>query len=114
MDYMGIDHHKQYSHITLMDEKRKKLRAGKVANYRTELAFPGLQERFAPFVIHGGMDAFLPAQIRNALLTTKAFQNDSNLFLCGKFATSSPLDLSNDRFRRCLGLFLCCHAFLLA
>jgi len=23
MDYMGIDHHKQYSHITLMDEKGK-------------------------------------------------------------------------------------------
>jgi len=37
MDYMGIDHHKQYSHITLMDEKGKQLRAGKVANYRTEL-----------------------------------------------------------------------------
>ncbi len=28
MDYMGIDHHKQYSHITLMDEKGKKLRSG--------------------------------------------------------------------------------------
>jgi len=37
MDYMGIDHHKQYSHITLMEEKGKKLRAGKVANYRREL-----------------------------------------------------------------------------
>jgi hypothetical protein len=37
MDYMGIDHHKQYSHTTLMDEKGKKLRSGKVANYRTEL-----------------------------------------------------------------------------
>jgi len=34
---MGIDHHKQYSHITLMDVKGKKLRSGKVANYRTEL-----------------------------------------------------------------------------
>jgi len=37
MDYMGIDHHKQYSHITLMDEKGKKLIAGKAANFRTEL-----------------------------------------------------------------------------
>jgi len=37
MDYMGIDHHNQYSHIALMDEKGKKLRAGKVANYRSEL-----------------------------------------------------------------------------
>jgi len=37
MDYMGIDHHKQYSHITLMDERGKKLRAGKAANYRSEV-----------------------------------------------------------------------------
>jgi hypothetical protein len=37
MNYMGIDHHKQYLHITLMDEKGKKLRSGRVANYRTEL-----------------------------------------------------------------------------
>ena len=22
MDYVGIDHHRQYSHMTLMDEKR--------------------------------------------------------------------------------------------
>ena len=28
----------------------------------------GLQERFTPFVIHGGMDAFLPAEIRDLLL----------------------------------------------
>jgi len=37
MDYMGIDHHNQYSHITLMDERGKKFRSGRVANYRTEL-----------------------------------------------------------------------------
>ena len=37
MDYMGIDHHKQYSHITLMDEKGKKLKSGRVANYYSEL-----------------------------------------------------------------------------
>ncbi len=37
MDYMGIDHHNQYSHITLMDEKGKKLRSGRVANYRAEV-----------------------------------------------------------------------------
>ena len=37
MNYMGIDHHKQYSHITLMDETGGVLRRGKVANYRIEL-----------------------------------------------------------------------------
>jgi len=32
MNYMGIDHHKQYSHITLMDERGKKIKSGRVAN----------------------------------------------------------------------------------
>jgi len=31
MNYMGIDHHKQYSHITFMDEKGKKLKSGIVS-----------------------------------------------------------------------------------
>jgi len=37
MNYMGIDHHKQYSHITMLNEKGKKLKSGRVANYRSEL-----------------------------------------------------------------------------
>ena len=37
MNYMGIDHHKQYSHIILIDEAGEVLRAGRVANYRSEL-----------------------------------------------------------------------------
>jgi len=37
MNYMGIDHHKQCSHITFMDEKREVLKSGKVANYHSEL-----------------------------------------------------------------------------
>jgi transposase len=37
MNYMGIDHHKQYSHITLLDEKGEKLKSGRVANLRSEL-----------------------------------------------------------------------------
>jgi len=32
MNYMGIDHHKQYSHITLVDEKGEKLKSGRVLN----------------------------------------------------------------------------------
>jgi len=36
MNYGGIDHHKQYSHITLLDAKGKKLKSGRVANYRSE------------------------------------------------------------------------------
>ncbi|MCD6518242.1 MAG: hypothetical protein J7L72_12605 [Candidatus Aminicenantes bacterium] len=37
MNYMGIDYHKQYSHITLMDEKGKKLKSGRVATARRML-----------------------------------------------------------------------------
>ena len=37
MNYMGIDHHKQYSHITLLDEKGEKLKSGRVSNLRSEL-----------------------------------------------------------------------------
>jgi len=37
MNYMGIDHHKQYSHITMLNEKGEKLKSGRVANYRSEL-----------------------------------------------------------------------------
>jgi len=34
---MGIDHHKQYSHMTLMDENGKVLKAGRVLNLRSEV-----------------------------------------------------------------------------
>ena len=37
MNYMGIDHHKQYSHITLMEDVGEVIKSGKVANYRSEL-----------------------------------------------------------------------------
>ena len=37
MNYMGIDHHKQYSHITLLDEKGEVVKSGRVANLRREL-----------------------------------------------------------------------------
>ena len=37
MNYMGIDHHKQYSFITLMDESGEVLRSERVANLRSEV-----------------------------------------------------------------------------
>jgi len=37
MNYVGIDHHRQYSHITLLDEKGKVVKSGRVANLRREL-----------------------------------------------------------------------------
>ncbi len=37
MNYMAIDQHKQYLHLTLMDEESKVLKSCKVGNYRCEM-----------------------------------------------------------------------------
>ena len=37
MNNVGIDHHRQYSHITLMDQEGQVLRADRVANLRSEI-----------------------------------------------------------------------------
>jgi len=37
MNYMGIDHHKQYSQMTLMDEDGRELKADRVWNFRSEV-----------------------------------------------------------------------------
>jgi len=50
MNYMGIDHHKQYSHITLLDEKGEKLKSGRVANRDRRLLF-GTCDRFHIFLL---------------------------------------------------------------
>ena len=60
----------------------------------------------------GRLDAFLPAEIHDALYTTKAFQNDTDLLFGRILATGLPLDLPYNGIRR--WLFLGTHAFLLA
>jgi transposase len=37
MNYVGIDHHRQYSHMTLMDEQGNVVRSRKVGNLRSEM-----------------------------------------------------------------------------
>jgi len=37
MHYMGIDHHKQYSHITVLDERGEVIKADRVGNTRREV-----------------------------------------------------------------------------
>ena len=37
MNYMGIDHHNQYSYIIVMDEKDEVIRSEKVANLHLEV-----------------------------------------------------------------------------
>ncbi len=34
MNYMGIDHHRQYLPITLLDEEREVVKSRRVANFR--------------------------------------------------------------------------------
>jgi len=67
MNYMGIDHHKQYSHITLMDERGKKIKSGRVANYCSEV------ERFldgtgeAKAVIEAGRSSYTMVDVMDEL-----------------------------------------------
>ena len=37
MNYVGIDHHRQYSHLTLMDPRGQVLRSGRVPNLQSEI-----------------------------------------------------------------------------
>jgi len=37
MNYAGIDHHRQYSHITLLDEKGEVVKSGRVINLLREM-----------------------------------------------------------------------------
>jgi transposase len=37
MNYVGIDHHRQYSHLTVMDQEGQVLRSGRVPNVRIEI-----------------------------------------------------------------------------
>jgi transposase len=37
MNYVGIDHHRQYSHLTVMDQTGQVLRSGRVANLQSEI-----------------------------------------------------------------------------
>ena len=37
MNYVGIDHHRQYSHMTLMNQEGQTIRSGRVPNVRIEI-----------------------------------------------------------------------------
>ena len=60
MNYMGIDHHKQYSHLTIMDEEGKVLKSGRVLNYRREVEeFIGNTEEEIRAVIEAGRASYV-------------------------------------------------------
>jgi predicted NBD/HSP70 family sugar kinase len=58
MNYVGIDHHRQYSHMTLMDEQGNIVRSRKVSNLRSEVKefLEGVKDCCAVIVAWGESD----------------------------------------------------------
>ena len=67
MNYMGIDHHMQYSHITLLDEKGEKLKSGRVTNLRSELEnfLSGIEEVKA--VVEAGRSSYTMVDVLDSM-----------------------------------------------
>jgi len=60
MKYMGIDHHKQYSHMTIMDKDGKELKSGNVQNssYEVETFLDGKGDEIKA-VIEAGRSSYV-------------------------------------------------------
>jgi transposase len=67
MNYMGIDHHRQYSYITLMDERGEVLRSDKVVNFCSELEkfLVGIEEVKA--VVEAGRSSYTMVDLLDEL-----------------------------------------------
>lgn len=80
MNYMGIDHHKQYSHMTLMDENGDVLRAGRVLNSRSEVEefLRGVGEEVEA-VIEAGFSSYVMVDLMEALGVRVKIANPSEV-----------------------------------
>lgn len=68
MNYMGIDHHKQYSHLTLMDRDGNILKSGRVLNYRQEIEeFLGGAQEEVKAVIEAGRSSYVMVDMLEGL-----------------------------------------------
>ena len=89
MNYMGIDHHRQYSHITLLDERGEMLKSGRVANLRRELEgfLLGIEEVKA--VIEAGRSSYTMVDVLDDLgiETTVAHPKDVRAIAKAKIKT---------------------------
>ena len=81
---MGIDHHKQYSHITLLDEKGEKLKSGRVTNLRRELEkfLQGIGNVKA--VIEAGRSSYTMVDVLDDMGIETAFYKKQPALLPGK------------------------------
>ena len=68
MHYMGIDHHKQYSHITVLNEKGEVIKAERVWNSRQEVKefLSGLDEEMAG-VVEAGRSSYTMVDLMESL-----------------------------------------------
>lgn len=68
MYYMGIDHHKQYSHMTILNERGERIKAGRVLNRRKEVGnfITGLEAQLEA-VIEAGRASYTMVDILEEL-----------------------------------------------
>jgi len=92
MNYVGIDHHRQYSHITWLDEKGGVVKSGRVANRRRELE--GFLEgaRDVRAVIEAGRSSYTMVDVLTDLgiSTTVAHPKDVRAIAKAKIKTGDP------------------------
>lgn len=89
MNYAGIDHHRQYSHITLLDEKGENLKSGRVLNLRSELEsfLLGIEEVKA--VVEAGRSSYTMVDVLEemGIETTVAHPKDVQAIARAKIKT---------------------------
>lgn len=67
MNYVGIDNHSQYSHITLLDEKGEVVKSGRVANLRRELERFFQEAKSVKAVIEAGRSSYTMVDVLDDL-----------------------------------------------
>jgi len=79
MNYVGIDHHRQYSHITWLNENGEVLKSGRVDNRRRELEgfFLGIKDVRA--VIEAGRSSYTMVDVLTDLGIEMAVAHPKNV-----------------------------------
>ena len=96
MNYMGIDHHKQYSHLTLVDKRGKEIKSGRVENLRREV------EEFL-----NGVEGKIVAAIEAGRSSYTMVDLMKGLGVEVKVAGSGPVvKAKNKSFLRCMSLIM--------
>ncbi|MBJ17858.1 MAG: hypothetical protein CL933_00405 [Deltaproteobacteria bacterium] len=85
--------------LSVLRVQVRDLIAGGLANrIPRELFLAAFEEILAPAVVKVRGDALTPTQVRDALLASKSFEHDADLFLGRERPSAPPTDLSHRRF----------------